>query len=393
MISHLSAIEILKNKSKNLKIDFLPLSKCLNLVSAQEVFAPINVPHFDNSAMDGYAFCYQDMQNELELNIINEIQAGTDKLIALKKNETVRIFTGAPIPINADTVIPQEDVFVENGILKFQKNVPKYSNIRHIGSQTPKGSLILKKYSIITPEYIGFLATFGITELAVFVKPKIGVIVTGKELVKAGYSLENYQIYESNSVFLSAAFQELGINLSFSIWVDDDKNELKKAIQENIQNCDILIFSGGISVGDYDFVKPVLEELGVHQSFYKVKQKPGKPLFFGTLKNTEIFALPGNPSAVVMCYHTYIKPFVKAKMGIDGFDKKEYGILLNNYSKKPGLTHFLKAFVVNNKIEILPNQLSYQMDSYAIANAFAVLPENQDNFQIGEKIEVIKFRN
>ena len=393
MTTHQSAIEVLKNKSKHRKTEILPLANCLHLVSADEVFAPINVPSFDNAAMDGYVFRFEDFLNELNLQIINEIQAGTDALLPLKKGEAARIFTGAPIPENGDTVIPQEDVLVENGMLKFQKKVNKNANVRQKGTQTQKGTLILKKNTKITAEYIGFLATFGIAELEVFAPPKIGIITTGKELVKAGNSLENYQIYDSNSVFLIAAFGEIGLKLSFSIWVDDNKNELKNAIQENVEKVDVLIFTGGISVGDYDFLKPVLDDLDVQESFYRVKQKPGKPLFFGTLNNTEIFALPGNPSAVVMCFHVYLKPFIKEKMGIESFTKKEFGILMNEYIKKSGLTHFVKAFVENNKVEILNNQLSYQMDAYTKANAFAILTENQEYFQIGDKVEVIKFRN
>ena len=393
MTTHQSAIEVLKNKSKHRKTEILPLANCLHLVSADDVFAPINVPSFDNAAMDGYVFRFEDFLNELNLQIINEIQAGTDALLPLKKGEAARIFTGAPIPENGDTVIPQEDVLVENGMLKFQKKVNKNAHVRQKGTQTQKGTLILKKNTKITAEYIGFLATFGIAELEVFAPPKIGIITTGKELVKAGNSLENYQIYDSNSVFLTAAFEEIGLKLSFSIWVDDNKNELKNAIQENVEKVDVLIFTGGISVGDYDFLKPVLDDLDVQESFYRVKQKPGKPLFFGTLNNTEIFALPGNPSAVVMCFHVYLKPFIKEKMGIESFTKKEFGILMNEYIKKSGLTHFVKAFVENNKVEILNNQLSYQMDAYTKANAFAILTENQEYFQIGDKVEVIKFRN
>ena len=393
MINHQSAIEILKNKSKNCKIITLPLVNCLHLLSAEDVVAPMDVPSFDNSAMDGYAFCFEDFMEQMDIQIVNEVQAGVEKLCTLQKGEAVRIFTGAPIPVNADTVIPQEDILVENGKLKFQKKVNKYANIRRKGTQTQKGSLILKKNTKITAEYIGFLATFGIAELEVFAPPKIGIITTGKELVKAGNSLENYQIYDSNSVFLTAAFEEIGLKLSFSIWVDDNKNELKNAIQENVEKVDVLIFTGGISVGDYDFLKPVLDDLDVQESFYRVKQKPGKPLFFGTLNNTEIFALPGNPSAVVMCFHVYLKPFIKEKMGIESFTKKEFGILMNEYIKKSGLTHFVKAFVENNKVEILNNQLSYQMDAYTKANAFAILPENQEHLQIGDKVEVIKFRN
>ena len=221
MISYLSAIEILKNRSKNHKEVTLPLAKCLHLQSVEDVFAPINVPAFDNSAMDGYAFRYEDYQNDIALRPISEIQAGTNLLLPIGKGEAARIFTGAPIPENADTVIPQENVLVENGMLKIQKPIEKNANIRRKGTQTQRGALILKSNTRITAEYIGFLATFGISELKVYSPPKIGIIVTGKELVKAGSPLQAHQIYESNAVFLTAALLGLGIEPAFSLWVDD----------------------------------------------------------------------------------------------------------------------------------------------------------------------------
>lgn len=393
MISVNQALERIEKITKTMEPQFLPLIDCFHLVSAEDVFASFDVPSFDNSAMDGYAFRFEDFKNDEILKINNEIQAGASTLIPLKKMEVARIFTGAPIPENADTVIPQENVRVENGILKIDKEVKQGENIRLKGTQTRKGDLVLAKGTFITPEYMGFLATLGIPRLLVYTKPKIGIIVTGKELVPLDKKLEINQIYESNSVFLTATLQELDLKPEFTIWVDDDKETLKNVVQEKINSVDVLIFTGGISVGDYDFVKPVLEELGTHEIFYKVKQKPGKPLFFGTLNDTTIFALPGNPSAVVVCYHAYIKPFLKQKMGHQNFQKKHFGILINSYSKKAGLTHFVKAFVENNKVEILTNQLSYQMDTYRKANAIAVLKEEQEDFLMGEKIEIIPFRN
>lgn len=391
MITVKKAIEIIENSAVQLKAEQIPLLNCLNFISAEEVFAPVNVPAFDNSAMDGYAFCFEDFENNAEIKITDEIQAGTSLLNPLKNGEASRIFTGAPIPENADTVVPQEDVLVENGVLKFQKDVVKGANIRLKGTQTQKGNLVLKKSTRLTPEYIGFLATLGISELSVYSKPKVGIIVTGKELVTLGNPLQQHQIYESNSVFLRAALQKLDINPVFSIWVDDDAEALKKMVIEKYKTVDILLFTGGISVGNYDFVKPVLEDLGVEELFYKVKQKPGKPLFFGNLEKTSVFALPGNPSAVVTCFHAYLKPFLKAKMGFIDFNQKHFGILMTEYSKKAGLTHFVKAYVENNKVEILPNQLSYQMDAYSKANALVILREEQEFFQMGEKIEIIPF--
>lgn len=393
MITPHSALEILKKQVCSPSEEILPLTSCLNLVVAEDIFAPIDVPLFDNSAMDGFAFCFNDLQNNTAITIVGEIQAGVSKLQPLKQAEATRIFTGAPIPANADTVVAQEDVEIEDKILKFKKKPEKGANIRQQGTQTQKGKLILAKNTQLSATYIGFLATFGIKELRVYQKPKIGIIVTGKELAKPGQPLQENQIYESNSIFLKVALQELGLQPVFSIWVDDDKEQLKQLVSQKYKTVDILLFTGGISVGDYDFVKPVLDELGTQELFYKIKQKPGKPMFFGRLENTAVFALPGNPGAVVACFYTYVKPFVQTKMGNNTFEKKNYGILINEYHKKPGLTHFVKAFVAQNKIEILPNQLSYQMDAYAKANAFAILRDEQSLFQIGEKVEIIKFKD
>ena len=391
MISTQQAIEILKANNSILPPQKLPIFDCLGLASAEDVYAPIDVPLFDNSAMDGYVFKYRDYLSQIPIKVGAEIQAGALVLKPLPDTEAARIFTGAPVPKYGDTVVAQEDVTIENGFLKFNKQIEQGANIRLQGTQTKKGSLILRKNTLLTASYLGFLATFGIATIKVYPKPKIGIISTGKELVQAGQTLKNHQIFESNSIFLKAGLKEMGLNIEFAISVDDNEALLKETIQNHFKDVDILILTGGISVGDYDFVKPVLESLQTEELFYKVKQKPGKPLYFGRLGKTAIFALPGNPSAVVTCFYTYLKPYLKAMMGISNFEQNSYGILISAYYKKAGLTHFVKAFVENNKVEILPNQLSYQMDAYSKANAFAVLKAEQESFQQGEKIEVIKF--
>ncbi len=391
MISVQTALEIVRSiKKKNFE-QKRPLLECLNLLSAEDILAPIDVPSFDNSAMDGYVCRYEDIQNNTIQLSTNEIPAGISNLPQLTKNTAFRIFTGAPIPENADTVIPQEIVLILDGHISFLKDIQQFSHIRRKGSQTKKGAIVLTKGTILTAEYIGFLATLGIVELFVYRKPSVGIIITGKELVQLGNNIDSYQIFESNSVFLISALKTLDITPNFVVKVDDDKEQLYSIVNERITTVDLLLFTGGISVGDYDFVRPVLDTLGVEAHIYKIKQKPGKPLYVGTYKNTVVFAMPGNPSAVVMCFHIYVKFFISLCMGKFPIIKKNYGILINEYTKKSGLTHFVKARVQNQKIEILSNQLSYQMDSYSAANAFAVLPEHQEHFQIGEKVEVIYF--
>jgi len=391
MITVPQAIKILSDQGIMPKTKSLMIADCLHLVSAAPIIAPVDVPGFDNSAMDGYVFCFEDYKSNQPLVIRNEIQAGTHSLHPLQKGEATRIFTGAPIPPNGDTVVPQELVSISNGEMHIQKEIAKYANIRPRGTQTSKGSLVLEKNTFLTAEYLGFLATLGISEILVYAPPRVGIINTGKELVAAGQPLQPFQIYESNGTFLSLALKSMGITPLFCSWIDDEHDVLKALVQQRLPDVDILLFTGGISVGDYDFVKPVLEELGALQHFFKVKQKPGKPLYFGKLENKAIFALPGNPSAVVACFHAYLKPYLWAAMGKPDVDKNLSGILINSYKKNSGLTHFVKARVEHNMVEILPNQLSYQMDAYSKANAFAVLPEDQEQFFSGEKVELIYF--
>lgn len=392
MISVKKASELIQQQCHSLPPIKIPLENALHFVSAATIYAPIDVPLFDNSAMDGYAVRYDDIENKAPIKVVYEINAGKSSLPVLQKGEAARIFTGAPIPIGADTVVQQEICLAENDNLTFIQSFSPGTNIRKKGTQTRKNTLVLPKDTLLTAEYIGFLATLGICTVKVYPKPKVGIIVTGKELVAAGNPLQNGQIYESNSIALKVLLKQLGIDVTFSQWIDDNEEELFQFVKDNSAKVDVLLFTGGISVGNYDFVRPVLNRLHATEIFYKVKQKPGKPLYFGKHNTTLLFALPGNPAAVVSCFHVYVKPALQLIMN-DTVAQNHYGILIRNYYKKAGLTHYLKAFVEDKKVVLLNNQLSYQMDAYAQANALVILAEEQEDFQIGEKVQVIYFKD
>lgn len=392
MISVKEALHHILQQCHTLSPIRIPLEAAGNFIAAETIYSPVAVPFFDNSAMDGYAIRYEDIKNNLPLKLHYQIEAGKTRVPELQKGEAARIFTGAPIPLGADTVVQQENCSVEKGILKLIQPVSPGDHIRKRGTQTQKGDLVISRGRLLTPEYIGFLATLGIDSVTVFPKPKVGIISTGKELVPAGTILQNGQIYESNSIALKALLHQLEIPVIFSQWIDDKESELYQFVLENHKKVDLLLFTGGISVGDYDFVKPVLEKTGAIEFFYKVRQKPGKPLFFGKKGTTLFFALPGNPSAVVSCFHVYVKPAIQRITGCQ-FQTEDYALLVTSYQKKSGLTHFVKALVQNGKATILDRQLSYQMDAYARANAFVVLDEKQEDFKMGEKVKVIFFRS
>lgn len=392
MITVKEALHHIRQQCHTLPPIRIPLDSACNFIAAETIYAPIDVPCFDNSAMDGYAIRYEDLKNTIPLQLYYEIEAGKTEIPEVHKGEVARIFTGAPIPIGADTVIPQENCTVENGILNCLQTVSIGDHIRKQGTQTRKGDRVLSKGNLLTAEYIGFLATLGIDSVVVFPKPKVGIIITGKELVPVGNTLQNGQIYESNSVALKVLLQQLEIPVVFSQWIDDNESELFHFVSENFTKVDVLLLTGGISVGDYDFVKRILDKIGTTEIFYKIQQKPGKPLFFGKKDQTLFFGLPGNPSAVVTCFHAYIKPALLQITG-DQPQAEHDAILVTPYRKKSGLTHFVKARVQGGKATILDKQLSYQMDTYAQANAFVVLNEEQEDFKIGEKVRIIFFYN
>ena len=269
---------VLSNVDKQPKM-FLSINNALNFFLAEDIFAPICIPLFNQSAMDGYAFKFQDLNRML--TIIDTVPAGDERVIEVKKGEAVRIFTGSKVPDLCDTVVMQELTTVEsNQLLVNDAGLKLGGNVRKKGNQIKKGDLALTKGTKINPPTIGFLATLGITEVEVYSLPKVCIIATGSELVKLGGSLKEGQIFESNTHMLSAAFEQMGITPIIRV-VKDDPFETEQLIKETFEKFDFLILSGGISVGDYDFVKESLLNNQVKEVFYKVNQKPGKPLFFG----------------------------------------------------------------------------------------------------------------
>ncbi len=359
-----------------------------NQYLADSVSSPIHMPPFHQSAMDGYAVHFnQDHQNNFVL--IDEIKAGDAKNPSLEPGEAVRIFTGAPVPNNTNAVIMQENCNVQNNILIIEDQLTPNKNIRKQGEQIQKGATALEKGALLNPAAIGFLATLGITEVAVYKMPKICIVVTGNELVSPGTPLKHGQIYESNAIMLQTALAEKGFTDVAILKVKDDYTATKDSLKNALENCNFLLISGGISVGDYDFVGKALLELNTEQVFYKIKQKPGKPMFFGINQQTLIFALPGNPASALTCFYIYIDAALQKHIGNPNHQKQTVTAnLKNDYDKKGIRGEFLKATLHQNQVEILPNQSSAMLNSYAKANALIYLEEGVQIYNKGTKVTV-----
>ena len=359
----------------------------LNQTLFEDVYSPINMPPFRQSAMDGYAV---NLHDDLSYSIIDEVKAGDGHQPVLKPGDAVRIFTGAAIPDTSNGVVIQEKVKVDGNKIILENQVPLNDNIRPLGEQVKNGDIALKKGTKLTPAAVGFLISLGITEVTVFQKPSIAIIVTGNELVQAGQPLTYGKIYESNSALLLSAMNNLDFSNVTIHQVDDDYastlSKLDKVISEN----DMVVITGGISVGDYDFVGKALLELGVNQIFYKVKQKPGKPLFFGKKEETVIFALPGNPAAALSCFYLYVNPSLQKISGNTNYSlvrTKAKSTL--NYTKKGDRAQFLKAIYNNNEVTILEGQSSAMLQTFALANALVYVPADLYNININDNLEVI----
>lgn len=390
MISVEEAKSLILKASEQLSAVELPIEECYGYVLAKDIFAPIHFPPFNQSAMDGYAFVYNDLVSNTPIEIVGEAPAGKDVSGVFKSGQSVRIYTGAKVPEGFDCVVMQEKVNVDATQLVINdKELIVGSNIRPAGSQIELGELALKKGTVLSPGAVGYLSGIGICLVPVYRKPKVSIIVTGSELQKPGNKLKGAQIFESNSYTLIAALNSIFIKPKSIESVEDNEQEIARIIENVICESDVVLISGGISVGDYDFVGKTLEKLNVKNIFYKIKQKPGKPLFFGKKGNVLIFALPGNPAAVLSCFYNYVYPSLRLMQGFSTTFLKSVLLPIScNYPKKKGLSNFLKSMTNNNEVTPLDGQESYILSSFALADSMIYLPEGSENIKKNDLVEV-----
>ena len=303
LISVEKALSLIDETVEQLNVRQRNVADSCGTVLVEDVVSPIDMPPFPQSAMDGYAIRFNETDT---FQLQGEIKAGDDHEPALKPGEAVRIFTGAAVPTTASAVARQEDVRVVSGSIVIDPVPKAFANIRPQAEQIRANNVALEKGHVLNPASIGFLATLGITQVNTYAKPSVAILVTGNELVKPGTPLRFGQIYESNAAMLVSALRDQGIEDIAVFTVPDQYETTRDQLAQILRSHDLVLCSGGISVGDYDFVGKALRELGVNEVFYKVKQKPGKPLFFGKTDNTLVFALPGNPAAALTCFYIYV---------------------------------------------------------------------------------------
>jgi molybdopterin molybdotransferase len=389
MISVENALKLVKEQvqplSRRLEVS---LNDAFGRYLSEDVLSKINMPPFPQSAMDGYAVHFSEEIDRYEL--IGEIAAGSDFHPSLKLGQAVRIFTGGAVPESATTVVRQEDVLVEDGWISFTAGVKQNMNIRPKAEQIAVGEIALRKGSYLDAAAIGYLGMLGHEKVAVTDAPKVAILTTGDELVKPGQALAYGQVYESNSIMLEQAFRSKSIHQIQHVKLPDDYDQTVAAIEKVLNDCDLIVLSGGISVGDYDYVKSGLEANGVEEVFYKVKQKPGKPLFFGTKNQKCIFALPGNPAAALTAFYVYLFPALQQMQGgqFEGCTRIQLPIA-SDYSRKAKRAEFLKGKIENNEVAVLSAQSSAMLSSFTQADGLIYIPFETLELKKGDEVEVL----
>ena len=389
MISVSEAKKIIEQNVQPWLTQRVLLSYATGLTLAEDVFAKFDIPAFPQSSMDGYALSFDTWSTDRKLLIDGEVAAGSSHSFQLDSGKAVRIFTGAPVPAGADTVVMQERTRLEDGHLIIEDEKLRLGiNVRSQGSEIKAGTLALQNGTVLSPATIGFLAGIGIAEVQVYSNPSVTIIVTGNELQQPGASLQYGQVYDANSFSLVAALKSINIEAVKVRHVKDDPDALIEKLNYALQESPVVLLTGGVSVGDYDFVLRAAEKCNVRKLFHKVKQRPGKPLFFGMRDEMTVFGLPGNPSSVLTCFYMYVLPAIsrmtKRNLTLHSLET----VLGKSYRKDAGLTHFLKGHFDGTCAIPLDAQESYRMKSYAVANCLIQLDEDATECKEGSTVRI-----
>jgi molybdopterin molybdotransferase len=374
----------------------IELEEALGRVLAEDVVSTINVPPNDNSAMDGYAMRCQDLTDTNQLQLMGTALAGRPFKEMVLAGQCIRIMTGAVIPIGADSVVMQENTEIRDNSVVF-KQIPELGNsIRKAGEDIQHGQVVVNKGTKLTPAYLALIASVGIAEISVTRLIKVGLIATGDELTPPGQPLSEGAIYESNRYALSALLNTLPVVLfDFGI-VKDDKIDLKAVFEQAGSHCDLVLSCGGVSVGDADYVKEILDEIGTI-NFWKVAIKPGKPFAFGKLGNALFCGLPGNPVSSYVTFEKLVTPVLQKLSGqkylpTPHFVAKAACLI----KKRPGREDYQRGIFYRDeygKLWVKPNgkQGSGIMSSIANANCYIVLDQDAGDIKQGEAVNIQPF--
>ena len=369
MISEEEARSRILEKVSPLDERKVPLADALDCFAAQDYFARLPLPAFDNSAMDGYAVVASSCKKGGRLRVIGEQPAGPDRKLRVSGGEALRIFTGAPVPQGADAIVMQEDVTRDGTEITLNVDIEPGDFVRRRGCDLADGQKILARGERIRTATVALLASQGLADVLVGGKATAAVISTGDELVKPGDELQAGQIYDSNSVLLNALLQRCGVSTTVVEHCRDDRQSLGDIIKRGIKN-HLLIISGGVSVGEHDLVKEALCKLGAKIEIWRVAVKPGKPFLFGNVGECFVFGLPGNPVSTFVTFLQFVRPAILRMMGATNLDlpkvSAKLAVGLTNDGDRP---HYIRGRLKLERFTPIGRQESHALFGLSQANA------------------------
>jgi len=364
-------------------------------VLAEDVVAPHPLPGFDNSAMDGYAVRAEDVREGVTLPVVGDVAAGPASPLRVQPGLCVRIMTGALMPVGADTVVPLEHTDGGVAQVRFDRTPDVGGYVRRAGEDVQAGELVLEKGSTLGASQLGLAAAVGRARLLVRPRPRVVVVSTGSELVEPGAPIGPGQLPDSNSVALTAACLEAGA-IAYRVGiVPDDPRTLAATLEDQLVRADVLVTSGGVSVGAYDVVKEVLSRLGTVQ-FDKVAMQPGMPQGFGTIgpDSTPVFGLPGNPVSALVSFEAFVRPALRKMLGATPIERPQVrAVTTKTLTSSPGKRSFLRVALEVKKgayvVTPVSGPGSHLLAGMSRANALAIVPEDVEKIAVGEPVDVL----
>ncbi|MBU4342450.1 MAG: molybdopterin molybdotransferase MoeA [Candidatus Omnitrophica bacterium] len=404
MIKVKDALKIILSSIKPLGNEKVRLLDGLDRVLADDIHANCNLPPFDNSAMDGYAVRAKDTKGASGirpkiLKVIEDVAAGYTAKNKVCDNQAIRIMTGAPVPNGADSVIMVEFTKKDKNLVEIFKQTKKGENIRRAGEDVKKKQKVLSKGTILRPQEIGMLASLGIARINVAKRPRVGILATGDELVGVEERLTKGKIRNSNTYIVHGQILKCGATPVDLGIARDYRTKVRKKIEAGFaKRLDMLLVIGGISVGDYDLVKDVLLDMGMKMKFWKVCQRPGKPLAFGIIRGIPVFGLPGNPVSSTISFEEFVRPSLLKMQGSKNlFRPGVWAILTQDFQKKKDLRYFIRARLKNIDgkfyASITGPQGSGIINSLVLADGIIVAPEEKTFLKKGHKVYVQLLRH
>jgi len=395
MLTVEEAQSIVLREAQPMGVEQVPTLECVGRVLAESIIAPHDLPPFENAAMDGYALCSRDTRHApVRLKVGGEILAGMTDFPRPVEAEAVAITTGAPLPRWADAVIPLEDVIIEEGAIRIDVPVEPGINIRPRGLDVREGSLVLSAGTRLGATHLGLLTGLGLTSLPVFRRPRIALLVTGNELLPFSEPLQPGKIRDTNSIQLISLLATYGVACNFIGIVPDDMETLKSKLNDAREKAEVILLTGGVSVGSRDLVKPALEVLGATTLFWRVKMKPGKPLLFARWGDSILFGLPGNPLAGVVGLLMFVLPYIASVEGGTPCPCRISARLRVPVQKTTTRAEFQTSKLVCTEEGVLEVEPTYAQGSsllcsLARANAFTYFPAGQGEYPRGSLVSVI----